>query len=271
MPPGRTGSRASLRSGRTQPTSPWRRRPNGYRTWPRPGRSAGDRLDSWNTHVSLAAHWSPDAAATPADLKETVLPEPLPDTYGVTRRRGRRAARLHKLADGAAGDAVLAFLAKTADVHALQSRCSRDLAPAVPGRAHPRLALSRDPVDRMDTSTPTSDRGHEGLRVPAGPELSRRSFLKAAGVAGLVAGIASEGMFAAWRCGHAVRRRRLVVSRSGGFDSLQAIVPTGDPDYRDLAPEHRDPPGPTPATRRDLRCTPRSPRSSRSSTRAPSA
>ena len=41
---------------------------------------------------------------------------------------------------------------------------------------------------------------------PAMPEISRRSFLKAAGATGVVAGLASEGMFTRL----AVRRRALL-------------------------------------------------------------
>ncbi len=63
--------------------------------------------------------------------------------------------------------------------------------------------------------------------------LSRRSFLKRAGIAGLVAGIASETAFTqlAFGAGAYTGDVLVVLSLRGGMDGLQVVVPTGDPDY----------------------------------------
>jgi uncharacterized protein (DUF1501 family) len=62
---------------------------------------------------------------------------------------------------------------------------------------------------------------------PVTPEISRRSFLKAAGAAGVVAGLASEGMFTRLAFGATpyVGDVLVVLSLRGGMDSLQAVVP----------------------------------------------
>ncbi|MGZ5288207.1 MAG: DUF1501 domain-containing protein [Actinomycetota bacterium] len=91
----------------------------------------------------------------------------------------------------------------------------------------------------MDTLDPTQmTPATKDCGCPAGPELSRRSFLKAAGVAGLVAGLASEGMFTRMAFADTPYDGDVLVvlSLRGGFDSLQAIVPTGDPDYANWRP-----------------------------------
>ena len=73
------------------------------------------------------------------------------------------------------------------------------------------------------------------------PELpiSRRSFIKRAGAAGVVAGLATEGMFTrlAFAGGAYSGDVLIVLSMRGGMDSLQAFVPTGDPDYEAWRPE----------------------------------
>jgi uncharacterized protein (DUF1501 family) len=68
--------------------------------------------------------------------------------------------------------------------------------------------------------------------------ISRRSFLKRAGVAGLVAGIAAETAFTRLAFGATPYAGDVLVilSLRGGFDGLQAIVPAADPDYLDLRP-----------------------------------
>ena len=73
---------------------------------------------------------------------------------------------------------------------------------------------------------------------PELPEISRRSFLKAAGTAGVVAGLATEGMFTrlAFADGPYTGDVLVVLSFRGGMDGLQAFVPTGDPNYVDLRP-----------------------------------
>ena len=62
---------------------------------------------------------------------------------------------------------------------------------------------------------------------PVTPEISRRSFLKAAGATGVVAGLASEGMFTRLAFGATpyVGDALVVLSLRGGMDSLQAVVP----------------------------------------------
>jgi uncharacterized protein (DUF1501 family) len=69
------------------------------------------------------------------------------------------------------------------------------------------------------------------------PPLSRRNFLKAAGVAGLVAGIAGEDMFTRMAFGATPYTGDVLVvlSLRGGFDGLSAIVPAAAPDYDDYA------------------------------------
>jgi uncharacterized protein (DUF1501 family) len=68
---------------------------------------------------------------------------------------------------------------------------------------------------------------------PELPEISRRSFLKAAGAAGVVAGIATEGMFTrlAFADTPYAGDVLVVLSFRGGMDGLQVFVPTGDPGY----------------------------------------
>ena len=68
---------------------------------------------------------------------------------------------------------------------------------------------------------------------PATPGISRRSFLKAAGAAGVVAGLASEGMFTRLAFGATpyVGDVLVVLSLRGGMDSLQAIVPATAEQY----------------------------------------
>ena len=97
-----------------------------------------------------------------------------------------------------------------------------------------------DTLDPTQMTPTTKDCG-----CPAGPELSRRSFLKAAGVAGLVAGMASEGMFTRMAFADTPYDGDVLVvlSLRGGFDSLQAIVPTGDPDYVNWRPNIAIPQG----------------------------
>ncbi|MGZ8631261.1 MAG: DUF1501 domain-containing protein [Actinomycetota bacterium] len=72
---------------------------------------------------------------------------------------------------------------------------------------------------------------------PATPELSRRSFLKAAGATGIVAGLASEGMFTRLAFGATpyVGDVLVVLSLRGGMDSLQAVVPGTDEEYAHYA------------------------------------
>lgn len=62
---------------------------------------------------------------------------------------------------------------------------------------------------------------------PVMPKISRRSFLKAAGATGVVAGLASEGMFTRLAFGATpyVGDVLVVLSLRGGMDSLQAVVP----------------------------------------------
>jgi len=85
--------------------------PNGYPDVASAWKSAGGRLNSWNTHVSLAAQWWPDGLRYP-DLKETVLPKPLPATYGELVDAVAKRLVYRKLAT-AHRDTVLTFLGKT--------------------------------------------------------------------------------------------------------------------------------------------------------------
>ena len=65
--------------------------------------------------------------------------------------------------------------------------------------------------------------------------MSRRSFLKRAGLSGLVAGVASQTMFTrlAFAAAPYAGDVLVVLSLRGGFDGLNAIVPAADPDYAD--------------------------------------
>jgi len=73
----------------------------------------------------------------------------------------------------------------------------------------------------------------ERCGCPALPEISRRSFLKAAGATGIVAGLASEGMFTRLAFGATpyVGDVLVVLSLRGGMDSLQAVVPAAAAQY----------------------------------------
>jgi uncharacterized protein (DUF1501 family) len=68
--------------------------------------------------------------------------------------------------------------------------------------------------------------------------ITRRSFLKRAGLFGLVAGIAHETAFTQLAFGATPYAGDVLVvlSLRGGFDGLQAIVPTADPHYLDWRP-----------------------------------
>ncbi len=80
---------------------------------------------------------------------------------------------------------------------------------------------------------------------PHMPEISRRSFIKAAGVAGLVAGIAGEDLFTKMAFGATPYTGDVLVvlSLRGGMDGLNAIVPTGDPHYVSWRPNISIPQG----------------------------
>ncbi len=54
--------------------------PNGYPDTADAWRSAGGTLARWNVHMSLAAHWWPDALRMPP--LSALVPDPLPATYG---------------------------------------------------------------------------------------------------------------------------------------------------------------------------------------------
>jgi uncharacterized protein (DUF1501 family) len=80
---------------------------------------------------------------------------------------------------------------------------------------------------------------------PHMPAISRRNFLKAAGVAGIVAGIAGEDMFTRMAFGSTPYTGDVLVvlSLRGGFDGLSAIVPAADPNYANLRPNISVPQG----------------------------
>ena len=80
---------------------------------------------------------------------------------------------------------------------------------------------------------------------PHMPALSRRNFLKAAGVAGVVAGVAGQDMFTRMAFGATPYTGDVLVvlSLRGGFDGLSAIVPTADPNYATLRPNIAIPQG----------------------------
>ena len=80
---------------------------------------------------------------------------------------------------------------------------------------------------------------------PHMPEISRRNFLKAAGVAGIVAGIAGEDMFTRMAFGATPYTGDVLVvlSLRGGFDGLSAIVPAADANYPVLRPNISVPQG----------------------------
>jgi uncharacterized protein (DUF1501 family) len=82
--------------------------------------------------------------------------------------------------------------------------------------------MTKDRTTALDV-TPLS----QPCGCPAQPEISRRSFLKAAGATGVVAGLASEGMFTRLAFGATpyVGDVLVVLSLRGGMDSLQAVVP----------------------------------------------
>ena len=87
--------------------------PNGYPDVATAWKSAGGTLNSWNRHVSLAAHWWPDTLQLPP-LQDTLLPHPLPATYGPLVDAVAKKLVFRKLAT-THRDAVLTFLGKTAD------------------------------------------------------------------------------------------------------------------------------------------------------------
>lgn len=88
--------------------------------------------------------------------------------------------------------------------------------------------MTKDRTTALDV-TPLS----QPCGCPAQPEISRRSFLKAAGATGVVAGLASEGMFTRLAFGATpyVGDVLVVLSLRGGMDSLQAVVPAAAAQY----------------------------------------
>jgi uncharacterized protein (DUF1501 family) len=104
-------------------------------------------------------------------------------------------------------------------------------------------------LDVTPATTRASSRGPRAPSKPCGcpelPEISRRSFLKAAGTAGVVAGLATEGMFTrlAFAATPYVGDVLVVLSFRGGMDGLQAFVPSGDPDYELWRPNIKIPQG----------------------------
>jgi uncharacterized protein (DUF1501 family) len=91
------------------------------------------------------------------------------------------------------------------------------------------------PIEHQGDRTTTIDvtPAERPCGCPALPELSRRSFLKAAGATGVVAGLASEGMFTRLAFGATpyVGDVLVVLSLRGGMDSLQAVVPAAAAEY----------------------------------------
>lgn len=88
--------------------------------------------------------------------------------------------------------------------------------------------MTKDRTTALDV-TPLS----QPCGCPAQPEISRRSFLKAAGATGVVAGLASERMFTRLAFGATpyVGDVLVVLSLRGGMDSLQAVVPAAAAQY----------------------------------------
>lgn len=86
---------------------------------------------------------------------------------------------------------------------------------------------------RKDPTTIDVDTAEQPCGCPAVPEISRRSFLKAAGATGVVAGLASEGMFTRLAFGATpyVGDVLVVLSLRGGMDCLQAVVPATAEQY----------------------------------------
>ena len=125
----------------------------------------------------------------------------------------------------------------------------------------------RDADPRPRPRSPTQPRSAISHRnKPCGcPEfdraISRRSFLKRAGVAGLVAGIASETAFTRLAFGATPYTGDVLVilSLRGGFDGLQAVVPAAEPhysNYRDLRPNVGIPERSAAPAGRNLRAAP---------------
>ena len=204
--------------------------PDGYPDTGDPWRSAGLTLSRWNMHVGLAAGWWPANHLKVPNIQKNVLPATLPKTHGALVDALAKRLVFRKL-PAAHRDAVLAFLGVAASHPTRRRRRGRGLAPALPGGADPRHAQPRDPVIDMPRGThrprSTSRRSPQPCGCPAQPEISRRSFLKAAGATGIVAGLASEGMFTRLAFGATpyVGDVLVVLSLRGGMDSLQAVVP----------------------------------------------
>jgi uncharacterized protein (DUF1501 family) len=93
------------------------------------------------------------------------------------------------------------------------------------------------PGDRAPTTAIDVSPLAQPCGCPATPEISRRSFLKAAGAAGVVAGLASEGAFTRLAFGATPYAGDVLVvlSLRGGMDSLQAVVPATAQQYAHYA------------------------------------
>ena len=135
--------------------------PNGYPDVASAWRSAGGTPEQLE-HPRLAGRASggPTTLQLPR-LKDTVLPQPLPATYGALVDAMAKRLVFRKLDDRPPrrGAHVPRDDGRR---RARQGRRGRDLAPAVPGGAHPRLALPRDPVIAWTRSSPPRRRPQRG-------------------------------------------------------------------------------------------------------------
>ena len=117
--------------------------PDGYPDEAVAWQSAGGTLGRWNTHLSLAAHWWPDALRQPPLRK--LLPDRLPRTHGDYVDALAQRLVFRKLTQRAQAGRPW-FPRQASGRPTVSRRRSGRLAAALHRRSHPRLALSRNPV-----------------------------------------------------------------------------------------------------------------------------
>ena len=228
---------------------PWRGcSPTATPTYADAWRSAGGTLNRWNTHLSLAAGWYDNLE--PPDLRKHPAARHAAEGPRRARPDARQAAGVPHAGSAASRRPARVPGRAAADPAQCRRPKRSDWRLAVPGGAHPRLALSRDQVITMSMTKPRPTLDAQPTLKPCGcphmPAISRRNFLKATGAAGSRGGHRRRGHVHA----HGLRRDAVHGRRPGGALAARRLR-RAERDragrrrrlrrLRDAASEHRDP------------------------------